>query len=146
VSAFDPTLSGAIVTTIGVVLAAVFTYAGVRFTQRSARAAQDRTDELDKSKVDAAAYESARRTWDEHVDSLRAQVNDLRDESERLRVVTRELRDRVDELENGRAADRARIRELTAWCRAVVEILDAHEINYPSLPAGVDPRDTRGAG
>lgn len=130
----DPTVTVAVITATGVVLAAVITLAGVRFTQRQARAAAEATAALDRAKVDAAAYESARTTWDEHVDSLRQQVADLREESERLRVLARDLRGRVDDLEASGRADRARMRELVEYAKGLLRILAEHEISYPQPP------------
>jgi len=134
----DPTIITALITAGGVVLAALFTLMGVRFTQRATRAAAERTAALERTKVDAQAYESARQTWDEHVDSLREQLADLREDAERQRRTAQELRARVDELEDGRERDRARIRELTSYARQLLRILADHEIPYPPPPPGLE--------
>jgi hypothetical protein len=133
-----------VITTIGVILAAAFTYGGVRYTQRQSRAAARATADLDRTKVDAAAYESAKTTWERHVDDLqeqvtdlRAQVVELRAETERERRTARELRARVDELEHDGRVDRARIRELTDYARDLLRILGEHEISYPSPPGAL---------
>lgn len=130
----DPTVTVALFSAAGVIIAGAMTLAGVRFTQRQARAAADATAALDRAKVDAAAYESARTTWDEHVDSLREQVADLREESERLRGLSRDLRSRVDDLETAGRADRARFRELVDYARVLLRIMGEYEIAYPPPP------------
>lgn len=134
----DPTVITALIAAGGVILAAVFSLAGVRFTQRATRAAAERTAALERTKVDAQAYENARQTWDEHVDSLREQLADLREEAEQQRRAARDLRSRVDELEEGRDRDRARIRELTAYARELLRILGEHGIAYPPPPPGLE--------
>jgi predicted RNase H-like nuclease (RuvC/YqgF family) len=133
----DSTVIVAIITAAGVILAGISTLLGVRFTQRQARRAQEATAALERDKVDASAYESARSTWEGHVASLRAQVAELREEAEVSRRVGRELRDRVDELETSRSSDRARIRELTDYARDLLRILAEHEITYPAPPPGL---------
>lgn len=133
----DPTVTVAIISAASVVLAGLFTLLGVRFTQRSARDAARATASLERDKLNSSAYESARHTWEDNVESLRKQVADLSEEAERSRRIGRELRDRVDELESGRDADRARIRELTNWATAVLRIMATHEIPYPPPPAGL---------
>lgn len=133
----DPTVTVAIISAAGVVLAGISTLLGVRFTQRQARRAQDATAALERDKVDATSYESARATWEEHVTSLRAQVAELREEARLSRRVGRELRNRVDELETSRSADRRRIRELTDYARGLLRILAEHEIASPPPPAGL---------
>lgn len=133
----DPTVTVAIISAAGVVLAGISTLLGVRFTQRQARRAQDATAALERDKVDATSYESARATWEEHVTSLRAQVAELREEARLSRRVGRELRNRVDELETSRSADRRRIRELTDYARGLLRILAEHEIASPPPPVGL---------
>lgn len=126
----DTTVTVALITAGGVVLAALFTFLGIRFTQRAATRAAQATERLEETKVDAAAYESARDTWAEHVESLREQVVELRSQCG-------ELRDRVDELQSGRARDQDRIHELTDYARQLLRILAQHEIPYPPPPAGL---------
>lgn len=126
----DPTIVVAIITAVGAVLAALFAYAGIRYTQGAAARAARATKHLEETKVDAAAYESARETWNEHVESLRKQVVELRKESA-------DLLTRVDEMERGRLRDRDRIHELTDYARQLLRILAQHEIPYPPPPVGL---------
>ncbi len=145
----DPTVVVAIISAAAVAITGAFTYAGVRFTQRQARLAAERTAEferaaaeraeaLERRSVDAQAFERARATWDAHVEDLTEQVDALRTEAERLREEARQLRQRLDDLEVGRAADRVRIRELTAYARDLLRILAHHEITYPPPPEGLE--------
>jgi chromosome segregation ATPase len=145
----DPNIIVAVITAAGLVIGGWLGYLGVRFTQRqAAEVAEDhdrREQEKEHNAAYAAAYGSARETWDEHVDSLREQVADLREEMQRLaseaatlRENARELRARVDELETGRDLDRTRIRELTTWARDVLRILAEHGIAYPPPPPGLE--------
>jgi TolA-binding protein len=133
----DPTVLVAIVGAAGIVFAGILTLLGVRFTQRQAREAAAATARLERTKVDAAAYDRARATWDEHVDSLREQVADLREEAESARLALRDARIRIDGLEEGRDADRARIRQLTGYARDLLRIMADHEITYPAPPVGL---------
>lgn len=134
----DPTVTVALISAAGVILAAVFTLAGVRYTQQQSRAAAERTAALERTKVDAQAYESARGTWEKHIESLRKQLDELSADAERQRQTARELRQRVDELESGQDRDHARIRELTAYARELLRILSDHGIAYPPPPAGLE--------
>lgn len=134
----DPTVTVAIITTAGVIAAGLFTLLGVRFTQSQARRAAEATAALDRAKVDAGAYDRARTTWDEHVESLREQVADLREEAESARAALREARGRIDALEQGHDADRHRIRELTAYARDLLRIMAEHDISYPPPPVGLE--------
>jgi uncharacterized coiled-coil DUF342 family protein len=134
----DTTVAVALISGAGVVLAALFTYAGVRFTQRQSRAAAATTAALERDKVDADAYEAARETWAENAAELRRQVGELRDEATAVRRDGRELRGRVDELESTRAADRAKIRDLTDYARTLLRILSENEITYPEPPPALN--------
>lgn len=138
----DPTVTVAVISGAGVVLAAIFTYAGVRFTQRQSRAAAQATAALERDKVDADAYEAARETWTETVAELRRQVAELREEAETIRRGGRELRTRVDELESTRAADRQKIRDLTDYARTLLRILSENEITYPEPPPALNMNPT----
>ncbi len=145
----EPTILVAVISAGGVLLAAVVSLLGVRYTQQQTRAAAERANALEaaaaeranaveRSKVDAQAFEHAKATWRENVADLRTRVDELATENERQRTTIRELRDRVDTLENGRAADRDRIRELTTWARDVLRILAEHGIAYPPPPEGLE--------
>lgn len=119
----DSTVIVALISSAGVVLAGLITLVGVRYTHRQARTAAEATARLERSKVDAEAYQRARETWTEHVRHLREQVA--------------ELRARVDELEDDRTRDRARLREWVDHARSLRRLLDEHEIAHPPAPAGV---------
>lgn len=136
----DPTVVVAIISASGVVLAAVFTLLGVRYTQRQTRAAADRTAALERTRVDAQAFENAKATWRENVADLRERVDELAVENERQRETIRNLRVRVDELESGQDRDRKHIRDLTAYARELLRILGEHGIAYPAPPPGLEER------
>jgi predicted RNase H-like nuclease (RuvC/YqgF family) len=114
----DPALAGS----LAVVLSAAITLAGVLYTQRAARRAAEETADLEQRKVDAQAYESAKRTWSEHVEVLRGEVA--------------LLRARLRELDTEQERCNQRIMELTRWGRGVVRVLDEREIEHPPLPGG----------
>lgn len=128
----------AIISTVGVVLAAVVTFAGVRYTQRSSRAAAEATARLEAKKVDAAAYEAARDTWEQERLWLREQVTDLRGRVDELEHGRAQDRARIRELEEREARDRALIAELAGYARALLRILAEHHIPYPPPPPGLD--------
>lgn len=119
----DPVWTAIIAAAAVVVSAAISAWA--------ARYAARRSNRIEASKVDAAAYESARQTWQEHVDSLREQVA--------------ELKGRVEELSRAQAEDKLRISQLSArieawsaYTRQLVRLLREHAIEYPPPPASLD--------
>jgi septal ring factor EnvC (AmiA/AmiB activator) len=136
----DTTVIVAIISASGVVLTAVFTLLGVRYTQRSTRAAARRTEALERTRVDAQAFENAKATWRENVADLRDRVDELAVENERQRDTIRGLRIRIEELETGQDRDRAHIRDLTAYARALLRILGENGIAYPDPPPGLEER------
>jgi len=136
----DPTVTVALISASGVVFAAVLTLLGVRYTQRQTRAAARRTEALERTRVDAQAFENAKATWRENVADLRDRVDELAVENDRQRATIRELRDRVDELESGQDRDRKHIRDLTAYARALLRILGENGIAYPDPPPGLEER------
>jgi predicted RNase H-like nuclease (RuvC/YqgF family) len=134
----DPTIAVALITAAGLVVSAVMVYLGVRFTQRSARAAAAATANLDRAKVDSTAYENARETWAESVTELRRQVAELREDRDTNARTVRELRGRVEELETGQSVDRRQIRELADYARRLLRILAEHDLTYPAPPPALD--------
>lgn len=133
----DPTILVALVSGVALVVSALVTLLGVRYTQRQARAAADATARLEANKVDARAYESARETWAEHVVHLREQVAELRGRIDELEQGRVRDRTRIRELEEGRIRDEARIGDLTRYARILLRILGEHHIAYPPPPPGL---------
>lgn len=133
----EPVVLAALFTACGVVLAALFTYFGVRYTQRSSRAAAAEIARLEVKKADAAAYESARDTWEQERAWLREQVTDLRGRVDELEHGRAQDRTRIRELEEREARDRALIAELASYARDLLRILAEHHIPYPPPPPGL---------
>jgi hypothetical protein len=107
---------------LAVVLSALVSLAGVIYTQRATRRAAEDTAALEMRKVDASAYQAARTTWADHVESLRGQVA--------------ELRARVLELETAEQRCEQRNIELTRYSRTLIRVLVANGIEHPAPPAG----------
>lgn len=121
-------LSKALLGLAGSVVTAWLVWRGVRFTQAQAARASTQTAQIERVKVDAAAYESARETWEDMVAGLRAQVDWLTQGQAALRG-------RVDELEFARKEDQRRINVLTEWARVLLRWLRDNQITgHPEPP------------
>lgn len=121
------TLIIALISLGGVGLTALGSWAGVVFTNRVSAKAQRRAAEIEQSKVDAAAYNSAKEIWGALIDDLSKQVAEQRCD-------VRSLRDRVEELERGRAKDHDLIRRLMAYARQLIDMLIGAGITPPEPP------------
>lgn len=119
----------ALITLGGVLLTVLGGYFGVRFTAKVSDKAQKSTTEIERSKVDAAAYSSARDIWGSLIDDLRDQIAGQRDE---LRL----LRQRIDCLEQNRHSDRQEIRERDDYIAVLRRLLRKAAIEHPDPPAG----------
>jgi hypothetical protein len=116
----DPTVLASLAGAAGVVLSGLISFLAVRYTQRSAQRATAASERLERVKVDAEAYESAKATWNEHVAVLRGQVA--------------ELRVRVVELEADQARCDQRVLDLTRYSRSLMRLLTENDIAHPSPP------------
>jgi TolA-binding protein len=105
-----------------VVLSALISLAAARYTQRQAQAATEASERLERDKVSAQAYEQARKTWEDHVTSLRGQVA--------------ELRSRVSELEITEAQCAQRNLDLIRYSRDLMTLLATNGIPHPTPPGG----------
>jgi uncharacterized protein HemX len=133
---------GAILSSLGVVAAAIIGWLGVKHTQRQAAKAQQVTTEIERSKIDAAAYAEARKIWDSLIDDLREQVAIQRTEIADLRrehnSELRSLRERLGDLEQKRAGDRRALHLLTVYARELLRLLKENGIVSPAPPEGLD--------
>lgn len=127
---------------IGVLVTALAGYVGVRYTARSARAAQEeaerRANDLEKNKVDALAYERARDNYDAAIATMQREIDQLKagreyDRQEHKRQIE-SLQNRVQELETARASDRATISSLVAYVKVLLDLLRDNRIAYPPPP------------
>ena len=134
--------AGTILSTLGTVIAALIGWFGVRHTQRQASKAQQVTIEIERSKIDAAAYAEARKIWDSLIDDLRSQVANQRAEIADLRKASNEemraLRADLSDLARKRAGDRQAIHLLTVYARDLLKALDTNGVTPPSPPVGLD--------
>lgn len=133
----DPSVVISVIAAGGTVVGAILSYLAVRFTQRSATAAAEASNRLERTKVDAAAYDSAKETWQEHVSSLKERVAELVVRVEQLETQRQRDAERIRELQLEQERDRGLIRELSTWARLVLPLLDDRGITYPPPPAGL---------
>jgi septal ring factor EnvC (AmiA/AmiB activator) len=132
----------------GTVIVAILGYLGMRINARNAKAAQTSTAELERSKIDAAAYDSAREIWDSVINDLRRQVADQHKELAALRTLVSkyhteigDLRDRIEDLETKRAGDRRAIHAITTYARQLLQLLKVNGIAPPPAPEGLALED-----
>jgi septal ring factor EnvC (AmiA/AmiB activator) len=130
--------------TLGAIVTALCAYLGVRVNARNAKQAQAKAAEIERTKIDAAAYDSAREIWDAVIGDLRDQVADQRKELAALRasvskyhVEMNKLRDRLEDLETKRAGDRRAIHTITEYARALLRLLKDNGIAPPPAPDGL---------
>jgi septal ring factor EnvC (AmiA/AmiB activator) len=130
--------------TLGAIVTALCTYLGVRLNARNAKQAQTKTSEIERTKIDAAAYDSAREIWDAVINDLREQVADQRKELSELRVSISKyhneigkLRDRLEDLETKRAGDRRAIHTITTYALQLLRLLKDNGIAPPPAPDGL---------
>lgn len=126
----------------GVIVTAFLGFLGIQYTARSSRNAQEqatkRAAELERTKVDAQAYQRARENYDSALSVMQGQIEALKsgreyDRQEHTRQIG-ELRDRVRELDEARRADRATIVTLAAYARVLLSLLRDNSIAYPPPP------------
>jgi Tfp pilus assembly protein PilN len=126
----------------GVIISALLVYLGVRYTQRQAAQAQERTadteaERVDLARLDAMAKEITRldQRYAEADTRHIAQIRQLRrDHDSELRA----LRGRVDEVEQAHARARTEIRTLAEYARGLLRLLQHAGISYPPPPPGLN--------
>lgn len=135
----DSPLIVALMGALGSVLAVVIAN---RFTTRSARKAQQQSSDIERTKVDAQAYERARENYDAALTTQGRRIVDLQKELADDRAESRseiaDCRARIRELDLARRSDRERIRALAAYLRTLIAILRQHDITFPTPPAEMD--------
>jgi uncharacterized membrane-anchored protein YhcB (DUF1043 family) len=132
----DPTLTVAIVGAIASIAVAVIAN---RFASRSARAAQRRTAEIERTKVDAEAYGRARESYDAALATQDRRIRELTaamDSEYRSEIA--ECKSRIRELEEARKQDRRTLLTVAVWARQILVILRSHEIEFPPPPPELD--------
>lgn len=135
---------------VGAIITAIGGYFGVRINARNAKQAHAITVEIERSKIDAEAYDSAREIWDALINDLRNQVADQRKElAELRRVIARsnaevnKLRDRLEDLEAKRAVDHQMIQTVINYARQLRQLLKSNGISAPPAPAWLGVEDTQ---
>jgi uncharacterized membrane-anchored protein YhcB (DUF1043 family) len=141
----DSSIVISILAAVGTAIGSVLTYLGIRFTQRSAARAAEATQRLETTKVSAEAYEAAKETWKEHVDSLKERVSELVVRVQQLEDQRNRDSERIADLKVEQERDRSLIRQLQlenqqviSFARVLLRILGEHNIPYPSPPAFLD--------
>jgi septal ring factor EnvC (AmiA/AmiB activator) len=135
----DPTLTVAIVGAIASIAVAVIAN---RFASRSARAAQRRTAEIERTKVDAEAYGRARESYDAALATQDRRIRELTaamdSDRREYRSEIAECKSRIRELEEARKQDRRTLLTVAVWARQILVILRSHEIEFPPPPPELD--------
>lgn len=135
----DPAIVVAFVGALGSVFAV---FVANRFTSRSARAAQKQAAEIERTKVDALAYQRARESYDAALKAQELRIQQLQSEMAEdrgeYRAEIADCKSRIRELEDARRMDQLRIRTLVEYMRTLIQILRSHQIDYPLPPAEMD--------
>lgn len=127
-----------ILSAAGGILAAILTFWGVKISQKQAARAQQVTHEIEKSKVDAAAFGQAQLIWDSIIRDLRETTSDQRREISDLRREFEAQRARLEDLEKKRAGDRKAIHLLTEYVRDLLELIRDNDLTPPAPPPGLE--------
>lgn len=126
-----------ILSALGGILAALLTFWGVKISQKQSAKAQEVTQEIEKSKVDAAAFGQAQLIWDSIIKDLRETTSDQRREISDLRREFEAQRARLEDLERKRASDRKAIHLLTEYVRDLLELIRDNDLTPPPPPPGL---------
>lgn len=127
-----------ILSALGGILAAVLTFLGVKIQQRQSAKAHQATQEIEKSKVDAAAFGQAQVIWDSIIKDLRETTSDQRREISDLRREFEAQRARIEVLERKRSADARSIHLLTEYIRDLLELIRDNNLTPPEPPPGLE--------
>lgn len=127
-----------ILSALGGILAAVLTFWGVRLSQKQSAKAQQVTQEIERSKIDAAAFGQAQVIWDSIIKDLRDTSTDQRHEISDLRREQDAHRARIEDLEKKRAGDRRSIHLLTEYIRDLLKVIEDNGLTPPKPPVGLE--------
>jgi septal ring factor EnvC (AmiA/AmiB activator) len=119
---------------IGTALTALGLLAGVIYTQRQVRKAQARTAEIEKAKVDAGSYETARKNFESIIGAQGLRIDRLAKELDDMYEERDSMKKRIDELEAARQIDERNIRILAMYCRRLMNLLEQNGLAYPTPP------------
>jgi len=137
----DPILI-ALITTVGAIAAAWVGARTKRWVDQKNAEAAEAAAELERYRLDRESWQVLVEQWRSDVRELRA----MRAEDKRVYdAEIRECRVRIEQLERDRELDRDRIRRMTEdlsalalWARAVVQLLQTHNIDFPELPIDLE--------
>lgn len=124
---------------LSIIGASLVTLAGVVYTTHVARVAQRRSEQLEHDKVDAAAYQRAR-------DSYEAAIVRLNDEITRLDRQVKQLREALDMEQSDNHTLRRTLRHIEDTIGQLHELLRRAGVEIPpemwTLPSGraMDPK------
>jgi septal ring factor EnvC (AmiA/AmiB activator) len=135
----DTAVTIAIIGAVASIMAVILTN---RVATRSAQAAQRRTAEIERTKVDSEAYKRARDNYDAALATqdkrIRELTTEMEDDRREYRAEIAECKSRIRELEDARTQDRRTLVVLAAWARQILVILRSHEIEFPPPPPELD--------
>ncbi len=134
-------MSPAWVSALAVIGASLVTLAGVIYTQRVTRAAQARSEALERSKVDAEAYARARESYE-------AAIQRLNEEIKRLDRQVRTLRESLDLEQADNIQLRRTLRHIEDTIAQLHDLLERAGVDVPeqlrTLPREADERRRAG--
>jgi predicted nucleic acid-binding Zn-ribbon protein len=96
---------------IGVVLAAIVAYLGVRYTSQQSTRAQKESVSMEEKAIDAAAYERARESYERAIAQYLREITRLEERVGQLNSRIIGLNEEVLGLEESKRAERARMLE-----------------------------------
>lgn len=126
-----------LISLVGTVITALGLLAGVIYTQLQVRRAQARTAEIEKAKVDAGSYETARKNFESIIAAQSTRLDRLARELDDCSEDMDSMRKRVSDLEIQREQDAQTMRTVVNYCRSLLRILRNTEVVYPEPPLAV---------
>ena len=123
-----------LISLVGTIITALGLLAGVIYTQLQVKRAQARTAEIEKAKVDAASYETARKNFESIIAAQSTRLDRLSRELDECSEDMDSMRKRITELEMLREKDAQTTRTVANYARSLLRILRTTEVVYPEPP------------
>ncbi len=129
----------------GGILGAVLTLVGVRLSQRQSNKQLQVTADIERDKVNAAAYTEGRQVWAEMVKDLQVertaqknQISDLQVKVEAQDAESHRWRQRLEDMEQKRSGDRYAIHLISTYARRLLRTIEDGGLVPPQPPEGLD--------
>lgn len=127
-----------ILSAAGGILGAVLTFIATRWSGRQAARAQQQTLQIERDKVDAAAYAEARQTWESMIGSLRADNDSKAQEISNLRVAAAADRAELENVSRGFSSRGHTIDLLREYIYTLHRFIRKNRLTPPPAPEGVE--------